>query len=150
MGVAKTGKPVSRYGEGLNSMGVTKNPTYNSPITIIFKSYHPKIKCSLQLQSPSFYVNSNRFQHFQKSVLNSMGGANSMGGPPGVKNFSMGGIFNSMGGSKISKTVYGGGSLFGTPEYVRRGSFFEPGIGGGTGREFHDFTCKIQTPVFSV
>ena len=37
-----------------------------------------------------------------------MGGANSMGG-----------------GSKISKTVYGGGSLFGTPEYINTSEFIQ-------------------------
>ena len=69
------------------SLHPTKNLTYNSPIIIIFKSYHPKIKCSLLLQSPSFYVNSKRFQHVLKSVVNSMGG------PPGLKINSMGGGF---------------------------------------------------------
>ena len=32
---------------GLNSMGGHKKATSNSPITIILKSHHPKIKCSL-------------------------------------------------------------------------------------------------------
>ena len=55
----------STFSKKISMGGVTssnkKKPTYNSAINIIFKSHHPKIKCNLQLQSPSFYVNSNIF-----------------------------------------------------------------------------------------